>query len=57
VGYDDTITVADLVVPAGVTLQADPADVIARVLEPREEVVAAGEVAVVAPVEAPVAEG
>jgi len=47
--YDDTITVADLVVPAGVTIQADPADVIARVLEPRE-----AEVAVV--VEAPVAE-
>jgi len=60
--YDDTITVADLVVPSGVTLQADPADVIARVLEPREaeaevEVVAVvGEVAVAAPVEEPAAE-
>ena len=48
--------------PAGVTIQTDPADVIARVLEPREaevEVVAAlveaAEVA--APVEAPAAEG
>jgi large subunit ribosomal protein L25 len=51
--YDDTITVADLVVPAGVTIQADPADVIARVLEPREEVVVA---AVEAPVAAPEAE-
>jgi large subunit ribosomal protein L25 len=39
--YDDTITVADLVVPEGVTIQADPADVIARVLEPREEIVVA----------------
>jgi large subunit ribosomal protein L25 len=51
--YDDTITVADLVVPAGVTIQADPADVIARVLEPREEVVVA---AVEAPIAAPEAE-
>ena len=57
VGYDDTITVADLAVPAGVTLQADPADVIARVLEPREEVVAVVEAVAVAPVEAPAAEG
>jgi large subunit ribosomal protein L25 len=54
--YDDTITVADLVVPAGVTLQADPADVIARVLEPREEVVATVEAAPVAPVEVPATE-
>jgi large subunit ribosomal protein L25 len=58
VSYDDTITVADLVVPAGVTLQTDPADIIARVLEPREaEVVAVvGEVAPVAAVETPAAE-
>lgn len=47
--FDDTITVADLVVPEGVVIQADPADVIARVLAPRE-----AEAAVVA--EAPVAE-
>ena len=57
VGYDDTLTVADLVVPKGVTLQADPADVIARVLEPREEIAAVEEAVVVEPVEAPVAEG
>ena len=58
-GYDDTITVADLVVPEGVTIQTDPADVIARVLEPREaEVVAVvGEAVVAAPVEEPAAEG
>jgi large subunit ribosomal protein L25 len=48
--YDDTITVADLVVPHGVTIQADPADVIARVLEPRE-----AEVEVAVAVEAPTA--
>jgi large subunit ribosomal protein L25 len=47
--YEDTITVADLVVPDGVTIQADPADVIARVLEPREEVVAVVEAVVAAP--------
>ena len=41
VDFDTTITVADLVVPEGVTIQADPAEVIARVLAPRvEEVVA-----------------
>jgi len=40
--YDATITVADIVVPEGVTIQADDAEVIARVLAPRvEEVVAA----------------
>ena len=39
--YDVTITVADLVAPEGVTIAADPADVVARVLAPRvEEVVA-----------------
>jgi large subunit ribosomal protein L25 len=54
--YDDTITVADLVVPAGVTIQADPADVIARVLEPREAEVEAVVVAAEAPVAAPEAE-
>jgi large subunit ribosomal protein L25 len=41
VDFDTTITVADLVAPEGVTIQADPAEVIARVLAPRvEEVVA-----------------
>jgi large subunit ribosomal protein L25 len=37
VDYDTTITVADLSAPEGVTIQADPADVIARVLAPRVE--------------------
>jgi large subunit ribosomal protein L25 len=43
VDFDTTITVADLVVPEGVTIQADPTEVIARVLAPRveEEVVVA----------------
>ena len=36
--YDSTVTVADLVVPEGVTVQADPSEVIARVLAPRVEV-------------------
>jgi large subunit ribosomal protein L25 len=35
--FDTTITVADLVAPEGVTIQADPAEVIARVLAPRVE--------------------
>ena len=35
VDYDTTITAADLVAPEGVTIQADPAEVIARVLAPR----------------------
>ncbi len=41
--YDVTITVADIVAPEGVTIVADPADVVARVLAPRveEEVVVA----------------
>jgi large subunit ribosomal protein L25 len=45
--YDATITAADLIAPEGVTIQADPADVIARVLAPRveEEVAVAAEVA------------
>jgi len=37
VDYDTTITVADLVVPEGVTIQSDEHDVIARVLAPRVE--------------------
>lgn len=40
VDFDATITVADLVAPAGVTIQADPAEVIARVLAPRIEEIA-----------------
>jgi large subunit ribosomal protein L25 len=45
VDYDATITVADLVAPEGVTIQADPTEVIARVLAPRveEEVTAVAE--------------
>jgi large subunit ribosomal protein L25 len=35
--YDATLTVADLVVPEGVTIQADEHEVIARVLAPRVE--------------------
>ncbi len=38
VDYDTTITVADLQVPDGVTVQAEPTEVIARVLAPRVEV-------------------
>lgn len=41
--YEATITVADLVVPKGVTIHADPAEVIARVLAPRVEEVTAAE--------------
>ena len=43
VSYDVTITVADIAAPEGVTIVADPADVVARVLAPRveEEVVVA----------------
>jgi large subunit ribosomal protein L25 len=51
--YDAVITVADLVVPEGVTLQADPADVIARVLAPRVDETPAAEAAEVAPAEEP----
>ena len=45
-GYDVTITVADVVAPEGVTILAEPHDVVARVLPPRveeEPVVAAEE--------------
>jgi large subunit ribosomal protein L25 len=52
--YDGTITVADIVVPEGVTIQADPAEVIARVLPPRVEEVVEAE-AVEAAEAAPVA--
>jgi len=37
VSFDETITVADIVVPEGVTIQAEPTEVIARVLPPRVE--------------------
>ncbi len=56
--YDHSLTIADLVVPEGVTVLADPAEVIAKVLAPRvetEEVPAAeageGEAAAEAPAE------
>jgi large subunit ribosomal protein L25 len=38
VDYDTTLTVADIQVPEGVTIQAEPTEVIARVLAPRVEV-------------------
>jgi large subunit ribosomal protein L25 len=41
VDYDSTITVADLVVPDGVAVQAEASEVIARVLAPRVEEVTA----------------
>jgi large subunit ribosomal protein L25 len=44
ISFEAVITVADLVVPKGVTLLADPADVIARMLAPRGEEVVAGAV-------------
>jgi len=54
--YESTITIADLVLPEGVTVLGDPADVIARVLAPRVEdaVVASADESPV--VEAPAAE-
>jgi large subunit ribosomal protein L25 len=52
--YDAVITAADLVAPAGVTIQADPAEVIARVLAPRVE--EAGPAPEAAPVEAAAAD-
>ncbi len=39
--YDTVVTVADLIVPAGVTIQAEGSEIIARVLAPRVEEVAA----------------
>jgi large subunit ribosomal protein L25 len=50
--FEATITVADLVAPSGVAIQADPADVIARVLPPRVE-----ETAIVSEAEGEAAEG
>ena len=35
--YDASITVADLVAPKGVTIHADPTEIVARVLPPRVE--------------------
>jgi large subunit ribosomal protein L25 len=53
VGFDNVITVGDLKVAAGIVIQAEASEIVARVLAPRvEEVVATAEVA---PVEAPVA--
>src|SRR5215213_2964563 len=46
VDYDASFTVADLTAPDGVTIQAEPTEVIARVLAPRvEEEAVAGEAA------------
>lgn len=58
VDYDGTITVADLVVPEGVAVQADPSEVIARVLAPRveEAVTGAAEAAAPESAEEPAAE-
>jgi large subunit ribosomal protein L25 len=53
--YDATITVADIVVPDGVTIQAEASEVIARVLAPRVEDVTVAEGADVGE-EAPAAE-
>ncbi len=51
--YDVTITVADIEVPSGVAIQAEPTEVIARVLPPRvEEVPIAAEAEAVAGEEA-----
>lgn len=44
VSFEATITVADLVVPKGVTIHNDPTDIIARVLAPRGEEVVEGAV-------------
>jgi large subunit ribosomal protein L25 len=38
VDYDTTVTVGDIALPDGVTLQSEPTDVVARVLAPRVEV-------------------
>src|SRR4029079_11071955 len=48
VDFETTVTVADIEVPEGVTIQAEPTDVVARVLAPRvetEETAEAGAVA------------
>ncbi|HEX5827312.1 MAG TPA: 50S ribosomal protein L25 [Candidatus Limnocylindrales bacterium] len=57
VDYDTTITVADLVAPEGVTIQADPAEVIARVLAPRVEEAVVSEAPEIAEGGEPGAEG
>ncbi len=48
--YEHVLTVADLVVPAGVVIQTDPSELIARVLAPRVEETPIG---AEAPAEAP----
>jgi large subunit ribosomal protein L25 len=49
--FDASITVADLVAPAGVTIHAEPTEIVARVLPPRveEEVAPAAEAEAEAP--------
>ena len=51
VGFDNVITVGDLTVAAGVVIQAEASEIVARVLAPRVEEVAP--TVEVAPVEAP----
>jgi len=56
-GFDQVVTVADLVAPKGVALQADGAEVVARVLAPRlEEGPAEGAEVAAAPAETAAAE-
>jgi large subunit ribosomal protein L25 len=45
VDFETTVTVADIEVPEGVTIQAEPTDVVARVLAPRVEEVTEAEAA------------
>jgi large subunit ribosomal protein L25 len=54
VGYDNVITVGDLAVAAGVVIQTEASEIVARVLAPRVEEVAWAPEAV--PAEAPAAE-
>jgi large subunit ribosomal protein L25 len=55
--YDASITVADLVVPDGVVVQAEPTEVLARVLPPRVEEVPVAPEAEAAEAEGEAAEG
>jgi len=60
VDFETTVTVADIEVPEGVTIQAEPTDVVARVLAPRvetEETAEAGAVAEGEAAEGEAAEG
>lgn len=57
VSYEESITVADLVVPDGVTVQAEPTEILARVLPPRVEEVPVAEEAEAEAEEGEAAEG